>query len=224
MKNILIAIMALGVTACSSGYQMFYHPQNGATPEAIAATRIGTPAATPLLEHAYSTNLNSVLFGYKKRGYEMIGYSLYHSPGIAEDNSAIEQAKKVSADLVVILPASDYTNYKLNNNCCVKKITNYGALYFVKYNFPLGLIYRNLDNKEREKIQSNHGVSVIDTVNDSPAFKADILPGDIITAINDNPVYSVTDFNEYIKTHKNISAKITITRNGNSVTKQVPTN
>jgi len=59
---------------------------------------------------------------------------------------------------------------------------DYGAVYFVKQRFGLGVFIRDLNDSERQDLQTNRGVAVRLVVDDTPAYNADILVGDVITA------------------------------------------
>ena len=65
------------------------------------------------------------------------------------------------------------------------------AQYFGKQNpkrVRLGVFYRDLTPDMKAKIQSNKGVCITAVVKSSPAYRVDILAGDIIRTINDAPV------------------------------------
>ena len=60
---------------------------------------------------------------------------------------------------------------------------DYAATYWAKSKPPLfGVFVRALTDSDKAAAQSNRGVSVRAVINDSPAFNADILRGDIITS------------------------------------------
>ena len=90
-------------TACASGYKEFYKPAQGVTPETIAAMRLAPPPANPIIEHALTADSMTILDGYAKRGYVMIGNAMFTSGYPESDESAVRQAQEVGADLVLIL-------------------------------------------------------------------------------------------------------------------------
>jgi len=102
--------------------------------------------------------------------------------------------------------------------------SDYGAAYFVKLKFNLGLIYRDLNESERKTLQSNKGVAVIIVVNDTPAFEADILTGDIITKVDDNVISNQKSFSELLNEQKGKKIKLSIIRNGQRIEKEVHLN
>jgi hypothetical protein len=58
--------------------------------------------------------------------------------------------------------------------------SDYGAAYFAKVKTRLGVVSVPLTDDERKRLGSNSGVRVNIVIDDSPAFRADILSGDII--------------------------------------------
>lgn len=97
-------ILALVLSSCASGYKTFYKPVSGATPEVIAARRVGPPPSTPIIERAQPPeNPQALLDAYTKRGYATIGNSIFNSGKSESEDSAVHQAQEVGADLVLIL-------------------------------------------------------------------------------------------------------------------------
>jgi hypothetical protein len=62
--------------------------------------------------------------------------------------------------------------------------SNYGAVYFVKRHYSLGILFRDLNDIERQELQSNRGAVVEVVIDDSPAFHADILIGDVVAMVD----------------------------------------
>ena len=58
----------------------------------------------------------------------------------------------------------------------------------------LGVYVNNLTPELRQKFQRNTGAIVLVVINDSPAFRANILPGDILTKIDATEISSGQDF------------------------------
>ena len=71
---------------------------------------------------------------------------------------------------------------------------DYGALYLYKRHWRFGANYRDLNDDERRGLQSNKGVAVVMLVDGSPAYRSDVLVGDIILAVDGQPVYGHQDF------------------------------
>lgn len=102
--------------------------------------------------------------------------------------------------------------------------TDYGAVYFVKLRFSLGAMVRDLNDGERKELQTNQGVVVLTIVDDSPAFTANILPGDIVTAIDGVTVPNQDGFRKMTAERKGKLATLTLVRNGQQIEKSVQLN
>jgi len=70
------------------------------------------------------------------------------------------------------------------------------ALYLVKRRYKLGVKDRDLSDRERQQFQTNHGVYVETVVDGTPAYQNDILPGDIITAVDGSVIDGESNLNE----------------------------
>jgi hypothetical protein len=265
MKNILIALLVMGLAGCvaGNGYSKFYRSVPGATPEKIAQLRASPPADTPLVTHASKFPDPKPFY---QQGYAVIGYSSFNSGHNEPDSEAIAQAKKMGADLVVVVdpnytgsvtsqiplttPTSttSYTNgsataYGSGGSVSAygnsttttygSKTTyipmtvnryNYGAVYFVKQKFILGVHWRPLKNEERQMLQSNSGLYVDVVVNDTPAFRNDILPGDIIESVNGQRVYDAKAASNLLGQLKGQLVSISLYRDGHVITKAVQLN
>lgn len=101
---------------------------------------------------------------------------------------------------------------------------DYGAVYFIKRKFAFGAMFRDLNDAERQQLQSNKGVYVRVIVDRSPAYYADILNGDIIVKIGDDEVTNTASATEIIKRHAGQTVFVTLYRNGNRFAKQVTLN
>lgn len=265
MKNLAVALLVLGLTGCATvnGYSEFYTPVAGATPQAIAKTRASPPPTTPLVMHAVTPPDPKPFI---QQGYAVIGYSSFNSGHSEPDSEAISEARKVGADLVVIvdpnytgsvtsqipltLPTtttsqtngsataygsggsvtaygnSTTTTYGSRTTYIPMTVNryDYGAVYFVKLKFILGVQWQPLNSEERQLVQSNSGLYVNTVVNGTPAFRSDILPGDIIETIDGKKVYDTKTASDLLSQSKGKTVKITIYRKGHLITKSVKLN
>lgn len=102
---------------------------------------------------------------------------------------------------------------------------DYDALYYVKQtHFILGAGFRDLNDAERHALQSNRGAYVTNIVDGEPAFKADILVGDMIVALDQTPVYGYQGLQDALHQKHGQDVVLTIFRNGESITKSVRLN
>lgn len=259
--NMLTLIIIL--SGCASGYKKFYKPAPDATPEAILTERAAPAPAIPILERSIPGDSNAILATYAKRGYIMIGNSIFNSGRNEPEASAIKQGKAVGADIVLVLnpqytgsvtsivpvttptTSTSYTNGSANTygyggsaTTYINATTttygstttyvpetvdrhDYGAVYFVKKRFPLGLITRDLNDTERQSIQTNKGAIVLVVVDNTPAFQADILVGDVILAIDGVPVPNAEGFAQIVRDRKGKKVDITVLRKDKQINKTV---
>ncbi len=98
---------------------------------------------------------------------------------------------------------------------------DYGAVYFIKRHYVLGTIVRDLNNEERQALQTNKGVVVMTVVNDTPAFNADILTGDIVTELDGQVVTNAQGFSSYLGSHVGRTVALSILRGNKQVEKSV---
>ncbi len=83
----------------------------------------------------------------------------------------------------------------------------------------LGISQRNLTSGEREKHKLEHGIMVVEIVDDSPAEKAGLEEGDIITDVDKEPIENISDLYSLIRSRKpGDKVKIDIARGDKLVT------
>lgn len=260
MKMLFILLLISALVGCASGYKKFYTPLRNPTPEAVASTRVNSPSTGPLVERSKGFPDNDY---FASRGYAVIGYSSFNSGSAEPESSAIEQARTVGADLVVIINPK-YTN-TVNSQIPITTPTSetsyssgsataygsggtataygssttttygtkttyipmavrrydYGAVYYVKRKYSLGVNWRALTTEERKVLQSNAGVYITSVVQGTPAFKADILPGDIFVAMNGEPIYGSEAAAQLVNKNKGLKTEISLSRNGVIIKKVV---
>jgi hypothetical protein len=233
------------LTACS-GYKEFYKQAQGATPEAVAAMRVAPPPATPIVEHAQPGDSMAILDTYAKRGYIMIGSSMFKTGHPESEDSAVRQAQDIDADLVLILnpryagtvtydiPITTLTRAPKDSSQALDDITSYapaiialsdyGAVYFVKQRFELGVFSRDLNDAERQELQTNQGAVVRLVVDGSPAFNADLQIGDVVTAVNGVAIANAQAFNGLFRERGGKQVALSIVRRGQRLEKTVQLN
>lgn len=263
MRHLLVALSSLVLAGCASGYKSFYTQAPGATPDFISSIRASSPPATPALERSAPADPQLVLAAYAKRGYVMIGNSMFNSGQSESESSALKQGSVVGADLVLILnpqytgsittsvpittpttttsqssgsataygPGGPVTAYGTATTTTYGSQTTYvpmtvhrsdfGAVYFVKQRFSLGAFTRDLTDTERQELQSNQGVVVMTIVDDTPAFRADVLPGDVIRAIDGVAVPNAAGFTRMMTEMRGKKVTVAIVRGGQRIEKIV---
>lgn len=233
------------LTACS-GYKEFYKQAQGATPETVAAMRVAPPPATPIVERAQPGDSMAILDAYAKRGYIMIGSSMFKTGHPESEDSAVRQAQDIGADLVLILnpryagtvtydiPITTLTRAPKDSSQALDDITSYapatialsdyGAVYFVKQRFELGVFSRDLNDAERQELQTNQGAVVRLVVDGSPAFNSDLQIGDVVTAVDGVAIANAQAFNELFRERGGKQVAISIVRRGQRLEKTVQLN
>jgi S1-C subfamily serine protease len=94
----------------------------------------------------------------------------------------------------------------------------------VKLRVSFGVNIRDLNDAERQELQTNQGVVVMAIVDDSPAFKADVLAGDVIAAIDGVQVPNVEGYKQVMAERKGKEITVTLIRRGERITKTVQLN
>ena len=102
--------------------------------------------------------------------------------------------------------------------------SDYLAVYLIKQRFLLGLFFRDLNDRERQELQTNQGVVVQQVIDDSPAFKSDILTGDIISVLDGVLVANQAGLERIIDERKGKVVTIGLIRRGKRIDKTVNLN
>lgn len=98
---------------------------------------------------------------------------------------------------------------------------DFNALYFARVRSRLGLLVLALDDATRVRLQSNFGVRVVVVVEGSPAFNAEVLPGDILLQVGDDRVSSPEQFTQLLNKYEGQRTTLRLDRGGQSVEKSV---
>lgn len=243
MRLVLIFPVLIVLNAC--GYSQNYHSFN-APPELIALHRSGPAPETPRVEHVDDITME-VIDSYMKEGFLAIGYSDFTSSGIERESNAISKGRSLGVDLVVIaapkFSGSTQTTVPVMTPVTSTTVSNYGyattygsvpvyydmnftyynykAVYMVSMRHIFGVIPKELSDDQKQEIKSNMGVAVKLVVKNSPAFMADILPGDIITAIDGYKIQGMDDFGQTVNSLSGQQVAVEINRFGNVIEKAV---
>jgi len=102
---------------------------------------------------------------------------------------------------------------------------DYLATYWVKLKPPIfGVIVDDVSTEMRQKIGSNKGQSVIGVIKKSPAFRADILRGDILRKIGDVEVCDRESFFHAAARCAGQTVRVVIYRDGKEIEKEITLN
>lgn len=102
---------------------------------------------------------------------------------------------------------TEYIPYSVARN-------NYTAVFFRRNYFIFGATYNRLDDEQRRMLQRNTGIVVDIVVEGTPAFAANILPGDILLTIDGDPIVSTDWISNCWKEKAGQIVKVGILRNG----------
>ena len=106
MKTMSPLLLILMLAGCANAYKDAYVPVQGVTPETIAAHRKGAAPAEPVVARGERADLAVLVQELTKRGYQGIGQANFTSSRQVPEFEAIEQGKRVGADLVLLLDPS----------------------------------------------------------------------------------------------------------------------
>jgi len=98
---------------------------------------------------------------------------------------------------------------------------DFGALFFIKRKWAFGALWRELSDAERQSLGTNKGVVASVIVDDSPAYAADILPGDIIVSIDDEPVRNGQSASQLLQSKAGRLVRVGVVRNSRPLVKEV---
>ena len=100
--------------------------------------------------------------------------------------------------------------------------SQFDAVFMFKGTRPrVGIVPKELDDVTRQKIGTNFGIMVSVVIEGSPAFKADILPGDVVVSINSERISSPANYLELLDKYQGKDETFVIIRNGATVSKSV---
>jgi S1-C subfamily serine protease len=95
------------------------------------------------------------------------------------------------------------------------------ALFFVKTQSRLGVLPGPVDDDTRKRLQTNLGIKVLEVMEGSPAFLADVLPGDVVLSIADQPIQSPEHMIKLLDKYEGQPVTLKIDRDGKAMEKQL---
>jgi len=221
--SIVVAAFVIAASDPSKFYQAVPHR----TPD--------IPTSAQPIFHQSSGDAKQDLRTMLTNGYELVGYSAFNGRE-AGQKGVRKQAMKVGASDVVYL--EKYTETQSLGAIGNTSFSRWGAFSFVtpmsvrRYDQlamyfrkapreGLGVYPRPLSDEEKAKLNSNKGVAITAVVNGSPAFMADILPGDIIIAIGGRAVWDDDSIKGALDAVRGKTSDIEIVRGDDRIIKQV---
>jgi S1-C subfamily serine protease len=102
---------------------------------------------------------------------------------------------------------------------------NYLATYWVKHKPSLlGLLVNDLNDEQREQLNSNKGIAVLTVIKDSPAYRADFFICVILIKIGDIDLYDVKSFQSALQKYEGQKVNIIFMRDGKEIEKEIQLN
>jgi tetratricopeptide (TPR) repeat protein len=99
--------------------------------------------------------------------------------------------------------------------------SDFAAIFFAKFRSRAGLFTEPLDDDTRRRLQTNSGVKVLVVSDGSPAFHADVVPGDVIISLADETVQSPQVFSALLKKYEGQTVTLRIDRDGKTLEKTI---
>ena len=101
---------------------------------------------------------------------------------------------------------------------------NYAAVYYIKQRSIFGARTADLTTQERQERQSNFGVKTTIVVDDSPAYNADVLTGDILEDLDGERIKNANHLGSLLEEKAGKTVQVTLSRNGKKIKKTVTLN
>jgi C-terminal processing protease CtpA/Prc len=99
------------------------------------------------------------------------------------------------------------------------------ASFWVKKKPPrLGIVFRDLTQEEKQRNQRNRGAVVFAIVKGSPAFLADVLRGDLVTALGNDDVIDQSSYTQLLDKYSDQDVELHFFRNGRQYSKLLHVN
>lgn len=101
---------------------------------------------------------------------------------------------------------------------------NYAAVYYINQTSTFGVRTKDLTEEERKKRQSNFGVKITTVIDDTPAYNADLLSGDILESFDGQRIKNINTLGIMIEERSGKKVEVTFSRDDKSFTKSVQFN
>jgi hypothetical protein len=98
---------------------------------------------------------------------------------------------------------------------------DFSALFLAKTRGRVGIIPQPVDDATRKRLETNAGIQVLVVAEDSPAFQADVLSGDVVLAVGGDTVQSVENYYQLLNKYAGQTVSFRLDRNGKTMEKQI---
>lgn len=101
---------------------------------------------------------------------------------------------------------------------------NYGAVFMAKVKSLLGIFVIPLDTETHRKRGSNLGIRANVVIEGSPAYLADVFPGDILLKLGDDDIQSPEQYPSLLEKYAGKTVKLKLERDDKKIEKEVTLN
>lgn len=206
MKRALCLLLLFMLSGCVNPYAKHYKGSTGLPGPGGAASAV-LPAGAPKLVNG--TDPDSEALHMLEDGFSRVGFSYFNAASV-DANDALEQARAVHAEVVIVYASKAGNRY----NCL--------ATYWVKLKSPaFGVHMQDLTTETRINSGTRTGAYVIAVVKGSPAALAGIVRGDIIRKIGDVEVTSAATLYDAVAKLAGQKVTVEVWRDHQAVEKEV---
>ena len=230
----LLAVLTITLSACAANpFTEFYRGTSD-------ARKLPSYVAVPGDIKIYSTdNFERDVQELTRKSYSVVGRSSFSAASNnATDAQLREQARKIGAQIVLVRPGYTRTSYgalplsspRANATPGSKDLlmpsampsSDLAAAFLVKLFPRVGLSPGALDDETRRRLKRNGGILVLEVVEGSPAFNADVRPGDVLLALGLERIQFVDQYLRLLNQYQGTTVTFTFDRNGTLMEKQIP--
>ncbi len=206
MKRMLPVVVLLMLSGCVNPFVKHDSGATGGAGPGNASSAV-LPAGEPKLVKGADPDSEGLRM--LEDGYGRLGFS-YFTAASVDANHALEQARAVHADIVILYASKAGDRYD-----CL-------ASYWVKLKPPVfGVHMQDLTAEIRKSSGTKTGASVIAVVKDSPAARAGIARGDIVSKIGDVEVGSAASLYDAVEKLAGQKVMVEVWRDHEALQKEV---
>jgi len=229
----LLAVLTIVLSACAANpFTEFYR---GTSDARKFPSYVPVPGDIKIYS---SDNFERDVQELTRKSYSVVGRSSFSAASnTATDAQLREQARKIGAQVVLIRPGYTRTTYgalPLTSPAATATSgtqallmpsampsTDLAAVFLVKIFPRVGLSPGVLDDQTRRRLNRNGGIKVLEVVEGSPAFNANVLPGDVLLAIGTNRIQFVEQYLQLLNEYQGSTVPFTFDRNGTLIEKRI---
>ncbi|MFO1507485.1 MAG: PDZ domain-containing protein [Lysobacterales bacterium] len=184
-----------------------YRSLPGRDPATVTRLRAAPPPAVPEIIDGRSPEGDRRQLA--ARGFIEIGRATFTRTGPDARDDALRQGIAIGADRIVFYAPA------------VRAQAAWTAGYFVRVKLVFGATFRTLTPAESRAARVAGGITIGLVVGDSPASRANLLQGDIVTAVDGQPVTDKEAFQTQLARHAGRPVTLRLVRNGVTLARMV---